>query len=134
MGFQKGQSPFGGPYPLRGAHCTLLLLLFFSFLLLLMRYYSIGPNRLDRFNRKLLGSGRRPGPQIINTRLESFSPCIDVHTAECLEVGIRQKQVQGLTLANVGSSVRRHINQDLLLDFPHRLEDTLNILRNLRQS
>jgi hypothetical protein len=57
-----------------------------------------------------------------------------MHRSEFPVIGIGQEQVQGLRLADVGTTIRRHINQGFLFDFPDSLEDTLDFLWHFGQS
>lgn len=44
--------------------------------------------------------------------------------------GVRQVQIQRLTLINERSAVRCHLEDGLLRDLPHRLVEVLDVLRN----
>jgi len=57
-----------------------------------------------------------------------------MHGREARDSRILDKQIQTLTLADECTTVRRHVNQCLLLDFPHGLVPRPHIFRNLSEA
>ena len=80
------------------------------------------------FNRELLRLVPSLAPQVVHARFESLGPRVKVHGRECRVVRVLHPQVHALALANERAPVRRHVNDVLHRDLPHRAVLALQVL------
>jgi len=73
------------------------------------------------------------GAQIIHSRLEPLLPAIKVHRRQFPEIRIIHMNIERLRLIDESPPLRRHIDQRLLRDLPHRFVNRLQIRGNLIQ-
>jgi len=74
----------------------------------------------------------RARPKVVLASLEARSPRVEVHVRHLVVLWVGLVQIQRLRLANEGSTANRQVDQVLLLDFPNRFVQLLDVGWDLR--
>ncbi|GIX65122.1 signal peptide containing protein [Babesia caballi] len=93
-------------------------------------------NREERFfssigvNRKLNCVSSRLRAQVVDAGLQPLLPPVEMHAGELAERRLLEVDVERLRLVDEDATVRRHVDDVLLLDLPDGLVEVLDVLRN----
>ena len=85
--------------------------------------------RLLRFYGELLRPMFRASSQVVDPRLQSFRPPIEMHRRQRAIIRVLHPQIQALTLTYIRPAVRRHINNMFHRNLPDRLIFIFDVLR-----
>eukprot|EP00983_Pelagomonas_calceolata_P106986 1159294-Pelagomonas_calceolata.AAC.3 len=73
-----------------------------------------------------------PCAQVVHARLQPLLPGVEVQGGELAKVGVRHEHIEALALVDVGTTVRSHVHQGALLDLPHSLVQSLQVVWNVQ--
>lgn len=68
----------------------------------------------------------------LSLQRESYLPAVEVQRSQLAKVDIRHVHIEGLRLVNVSTPVCGHVHQYSLLDLPHCLVQSFEVLRQLQ--
>ena len=123
-----------------------------GFLLFLRHLIKVSLGRLARRRRRFVflvnlghlllldvdgeldGVRGRARSEVVHTGLQTLLPRVEVQRRELTAVRIAHVHVERLRLVDEGAAVRRHVDEDALFDFPNRLVNGLEVLRNFQIS
>lgn len=72
----------------------------------------------------------RPCAEVIHAGLEAQLPGVEVHRRDLAVVRLGDVHIQRLALVDEGRAVGGQLQDHLLRDFPHRLVQRLDVVRN----